>query len=210
MKKLGKVSNIRSSVIGNHPFLVFLTTIIMVSCKEKQTDESSKNIESDTPKAEYLHSDLYEQIEIVFSFEEAQLKAQKSGKPILTFFNSLACVNCREFEEKVFFAPELNSLLSENFVVAILFVDDRKLLDGEEKLYSAISGQEIKTIGQYNSELQILLTQTGQQPKISVFDSTSNFLGSYNGKIDSIEAFKEWIIETNPNIGDQFRIELAK
>ncbi|GAB5401618.1 MAG: hypothetical protein Aureis2KO_32030 [Aureisphaera sp.] len=202
MKKLGKVSNIRLRVKRNNPFLIFLITIIIVGCKEKQTDETIKNIESDNLKTESIYSDLYEQIDVVFSFEEAQLKAQESNKPFLTFFNSLACVNCREFEQRVFFAPELNSLLSETFVIAILFVDDTKLLNKAEKLYSEITQQEIKTIGQYNSELQVLLTQTGDQPKVNAFDCTSNFLGSYNGKIDSIEAFKEWIIEIRKTIDD--------
>ena len=61
-------------------------------------------------------------------FESAQEFARETNQPILLDFTGHACTNCRRMEDNVWSKKEVFELINEHFVLASLYVDDRKEL----------------------------------------------------------------------------------
>tara|TARA_B100001093_G_scaffold297504_1_gene283704 strand:- start:1278 stop:3305 length:2028 start_codon:yes stop_codon:yes gene_type:complete len=61
-------------------------------------------------------------------FESAQEYARETNQPILLDFTGHACTNCRRMEDNVWSKKEVFELINEHFVLASLYVDDRKEL----------------------------------------------------------------------------------
>ena len=62
--------------------------------------------------------------------------AKKEGKPVMIDFTGWACVNCRKMEEKVWTKTGINKILSEDYVIASLYVDEQIELPDDEKFDS--------------------------------------------------------------------------
>jgi thiol:disulfide interchange protein DsbD len=73
-----------------------------------------------------------------YDFDDAQAYAKEINKPILIDFTGYACANCRKMEENVWSKPEVLKRLKEDFVIASLYVDDKKELP-KEKQYTMMS-----------------------------------------------------------------------
>ena len=61
-------------------------------------------------------------------YESAQEDAIKNNKPILIDFTGHACTNCRRMEDNVWSKKEVFDLINEDYILASLYVDDRKKL----------------------------------------------------------------------------------
>lgn len=61
-------------------------------------------------------------------YDEALRFAKDKNKPLLVDFTGYGCVNCRKMEENVWIDPTINKMLNEDYVLASLYVDDRKKL----------------------------------------------------------------------------------
>ena len=64
-------------------------------------------------------------------FESAQNYAIKESKPLLLDFTGYACTNCRRMEDNVWSQQEVFDLINDHYVLASLYVDDRKELAKE-------------------------------------------------------------------------------
>jgi thiol:disulfide interchange protein DsbD len=104
------------------------------------------------------------EVEIVKDFEEALIKAEKEGKPIFVDVSGLACVNCREMEQRVWSDPAVKALMSE-YVVAALYVDDKDTMLPEDKWIQNIeTGVIYKKVGPAYAYLTETLYKTTTQP----------------------------------------------
>ncbi len=99
-----------------------------------------------------------------YDFDDAMVYAKEINKPILIDFTGYACANCRKMEENVWSKPEVLKRLQDDFVIASLYVDDKKELP-KEKHYTSTYDDELKTtVGDKNMDLEITKYNNNAQP----------------------------------------------
>jgi thiol:disulfide interchange protein DsbD len=120
----------------------------------------ASNADLPTDKMRALPHGLYG----FYDFDDAQVYAKEVNMPILIDFTGYACANCRKMEENVWSKPEVLKRLQENFVIASLYVDDKKELP-KEKQYTSTYDNELKTtVGDKNMDLEITKFNNNAQP----------------------------------------------
>jgi thiol:disulfide interchange protein len=130
-----------------------------------------------TPK----YDDLFEMplgLAGYFDFEQGLACARERGKPALIDFKGHACANCKRMEAKVWSNPEVLKRLRENFVIILLYADDRTQLPESEWITSKVDGKAKKTIGKLNEDLEILKYNTNALPLYVITDHEGNPLNN--------------------------------
>ena len=61
-------------------------------------------------------------------YDQGMEYAHRYGKPVIVDFTGYGCVNCRKMEGSVWSDPEVKKLLTEDYVLISLYVDDKKSL----------------------------------------------------------------------------------
>lgn len=137
-------------------------------------------------------------LEAYKDFDQGIAAARKSGKPVILDFTGWACVNCRKMEEQVWSDPEIFKILSEQYVLISLYVDDRKLLPGDKQFnYLKPTGgtKQIRTIGDKWATFQTLNFQNNSQPYYVLIDTDYNILNRPVGYTPDIEEYLDWLNE---------------
>lgn len=135
-------------------------------------------------------------LEAYKDFDQGISAARLSGKPIMLDFTGWACVNCRKMEEQVWSQEEIFEVLSEEFILISLYVDDRKELPEEEKfnfLKPTGGTKPIKTIGDKWATFQTVNFQNNSQPYYVLMDSEYNLLNKPVGYTPDGEEYLEWL-----------------
>ena len=115
-----------------------------------------------------------------FIYEDALKASEESGKPVFVDFTGHSCANCRKMEEYVWVKPEVLKRLKNDFVIASLYVDERKVLP-EDEWYTNEDGDEIKTLGERNADLQINTFNSNGQPYYYIVNSKGKILNIGGG-----------------------------
>lgn len=89
-----------------------------------------------------------------FDYDEALACAKAQDKPLFIDFSGHGCVNCRKVEQMVFSDAKVQKELSDHFVVAALYVDDKVLQLPEELQTRSADGKKITLLGEKNSVIQ--------------------------------------------------------
>ena len=101
-------------------------------------------------------------------FEEGIAYAKSVNKPVLLDFTGWACVNCRKMEENIWVKPEIYSLISDDYVLISLYVDDHERQLPEEEQFDFIKPngkvKRIRTYGDKWATLQVANFKTASQP----------------------------------------------
>ncbi|NNE54367.1 MAG: DUF255 domain-containing protein, partial [Flavobacteriales bacterium] len=139
-------------------------------------------------------------LDCVKDFDIALEKAQVSDKPIFVDFTGWACVNCRRMEENVWIDDDVYELLSNEYEVVSLYVDDKRELpeadrgavefeygDGEKKL------KAINTIGDRWAALEILSFENSTQPLYAVLSPDGTLMTPPVGYTPDAEQYAEWL-----------------
>lgn len=134
-------------------------------------------------------------------FYEAQKRAIAENKPLLIDFTGWACVNCRRMEEGVWVNPEVKKLMSEEYILVSLYVDEKKELPAEEQFTSCITGKNVKTVGNKWSNMQVVNFNTNSQPQYILmspqgkllaepvgYTSTENYLSFLKSGLGNLNA----------------------
>ncbi len=103
--------------------------------------------------------------------EGALAQSKESGKPVLIDFTGYACANCRKMEEHVWSKPDVLKSLKEDFVIASLYVDDKKELPEERQYVSKYDGKSKTTIGAKNFDYQMSVFNSNAQPYYVIVDA---------------------------------------
>ncbi|MFN8353857.1 MAG: cytochrome c biogenesis protein CcdA [Spirosomataceae bacterium] len=111
-----------------------------------------------------------------FDYKEALAKSQQEGKPLFIDFTGHGCVNCRKMEEYVWSNPEVLKRLRNDFIVVALYVDDKTELPQNEWYKSKYDGEEKRSIGDQNADLQIVKFNNNAQPYYCLVDANGNLL----------------------------------
>ena len=123
-------------------------------------------------------------------YDEAIRMSREQNKPIFLDFTGHGCVNCREMESVVLSDKEVLDILGENYIVASLYVDDRRELD---EPFVDENGLEYYEVGEKWSYLQQHKFGELSQPFYVLIDADGNVLnGSFAFKKD-IGAFVDFL-----------------
>lgn len=97
-----------------------------------------------------------------FDYDEALTVAKETGKPLFIDFTGHGCVNCRKMEELVLSKDEVINVLNENYIVCVLYVDDKVIkLDAP---YTTPSGATLEYLGEKNTYIQSQIYGYNAQP----------------------------------------------
>ncbi len=126
-------------------------------------------------------------------YEAGMAAAKAQGKPVLIDFTGFGCVNCRKMEAAVWTDPKVADMLTDDFVLISLYVDDKTpLREPMEVKDKDGNTRTLRTIGAKWSWLQSSKFGANAQPFYVVLDNNGRPLtGSraYNEDIPDYISF---------------------
>ena len=126
------------------------------------------------------------------SLEEGYAAAKASGKPVFLDISGLACVNCREMEQRVWSDPKVLSILKNDFVIVVLYTDDKTKLP-ESKWVTTSSGKVLKDRGRVNAWFVRENFGVSAQPNYVLLSPDGKQLAPIRGYNTDIDGFVEFL-----------------
>ena len=126
------------------------------------------------------------------SIDEALVEAKKVGKPVFVDISGLACVNCREMEQRVWSDPQVLQLLRDEFVIAVLYTDDKEKLP-ESEWVTTKNGKVLKDRGRVNAYYVRERFDVSAQPNYVILDPRGNQITPIRGYNLDIDGFVEFL-----------------
>ncbi len=165
-------------------FCIFLLGFIfLTSCASEKKDNDETNQENTPDEFDWetlealVSKDGLKGLKTTnLTYEEALIISEKKGTPILFYFTGHACVNCRRMEEGVFSDIEIAILMSNEFLLVPLYVDDFTEIEPYSVDPNNCLGKEkVKTIGERNQLTECTFDE--YQPLLVGLDSDGQMLG---------------------------------
>jgi thiol:disulfide interchange protein len=126
-------------------------------------------------------------------YKEGMAYAKAQNKPVIIDFTGYNCANCRKMEDKVWSDPKILKLLSDDYILISLYVDDKKALPESEQYVSTFSGRKIVTLGNKWSDMQAQQYDANSQPMYVLIDHQEKKLAKpwsgFDADIDKYETF---------------------
>lgn len=144
----------------------------------------------------YKHSVNLDNEPIQNDYEGALRLAREQNKPLLIDFTGWACVNCRRMEENVWVDKEVKALMTEEFVVVSLYVDERQNLPASERtVFTTSSGNEksIVTVGDKWSTFQAENFHAVSQPQYAILSPDEIVLTKTKAYTPNAGEFASWL-----------------
>lgn len=126
------------------------------------------------------------------SMEEGYAAAKASGKPVFLDISGLACVNCREMEQRVWSDPKVLSMLKDDFVIVVLYTDDKTKLP-ENEWVTTSSGKVLKDRGRVNAWFVRENFGVSAQPNYVLLSPDGKQLAPIRGYNTDIDGFVEFL-----------------
>lgn len=126
------------------------------------------------------------------SMEEGYAAAKASGKPVFLDISGLACVNCREMEQRVWSDPKVLSMLKNDFVIVVLYTDDKTKLP-ESEWVTTSSGKVLKDMGRVNAWFVRENFGVSAQPNYVLLSPDGKQLAPIRGYNTDIDGFVEFL-----------------
>ena len=127
-------------------------------------------------------------------YDEALAAAKRENKPILVDFTGFGCVNCRKMEAAVWTDPQVADMLTNDYVLVSLYVDDKTPLAEPVEVSDGQGGtRTLRTIGAKWSELQRSRFGTNAQPYYVILDSEGKQLAPGRGYDEDVAAFVKFL-----------------
>lgn len=127
------------------------------------------------------------------NYEAGMAYAATTGKPVVVDFSGFGCVNCRKMEASVWTDPEVKQMLTQDFVLITLFVDDKTPLAEPYEVEENGRVRKIKTIGDKWSYLQRSKFGANAQPFYVMLDTEGKPLNSSYAFDENPSHFIEWL-----------------
>ena len=128
------------------------------------------------------------------NYEEGMRAAAEQGKPVLIDFSGYGCVNCRKMEGAVLDDPTVKNMITDNFVVIKLMVDEKANLPEPIEVTEYGKKTTLYTYGDKWSYLQRYKFNANAQPYYLVLDEKGGLLSgpfSYEEDIPKFTNFLE-------------------
>lgn len=107
-------------------------------------------------------------LNVVFDYDEAIALAKQQNKPVFLDFTGHGCVNCRQVEQLVLAKPEVQQMINQQTVMAVLYVDD-KVVDLPVP-YTTHDGKRLTLLGDKNRYIQNYIYRENAQPCYIMID----------------------------------------
>ena len=119
--------------------------------------------------------------------------ARAANKPVLIDFTGYGCVNCRKMEATVWTDPQVASIMTNDYVLIQLFVDDKTPLPAP--IVVKINGQErkLRTVGDKWSYLQSSKFGANAQPFYVLLDHQGNPLSQSYAFDDDVDHYLHFL-----------------
>lgn len=127
--------------------------------------------------------------QVYYDYDEALTEARKQGKPLFIDFTGYGCVNCRKMEAAVFADVRVQEMLSRNFVMAQLYVDERTPLPAPLH----VDGRMLRTVGDKWALLETYKFGYAALPFYVIVDADGRPLTRSYVYNESVERFMEWL-----------------
>ena len=136
---------------------------------------------TETIKTTKKYGDLFHSpynLNSFFDYEEGMAYARQVKKPVIIDFTGHGCVNCRKMEVSVWSDKRVLQILSNDYVLISLYVDDRTELPKEEQKEVKLGDKTmtISTIGNKWSYFQASTFGTNSQPYYILLDNNGKML----------------------------------
>ena len=105
------------------------------------------------------------------NYDVAMEAAKQSGKPVMLDFTGYGCVNCRKMEAAVWTDPKVSKLMTEDYILVTLFVDDKTPLPEHIKVMENGKERTLRTVGDKWSYLQRTKFGANAQPFYVLLDN---------------------------------------
>lgn len=126
-------------------------------------------------------------------YEEGMAYARRNGKPVLLDFTGYGCVNCRKMEAAVWTDEHVSDILSNDYVLITLFVDDKTPLEHPIVVSEQGVERKLRTVGDKWSYLQRRKFGANAQPfYVPVDNEGLPVAGSYSYNED-IQAYIDFL-----------------
>lgn len=125
------------------------------------------------------------------NYFEGLAYAKEVNKPMLVDFTGYGCVNCRKTEEHIWVDDRIRKIISQEFVLVSLYVDDRAPL--EKELYSAIRKTPLRNVGNKWADFQIVNFNQNSQPLYVMVSPKEQVLAAPRGFREGIESYAEFL-----------------
>lgn len=124
------------------------------------------------------------------SYEEGMVAAKAQGKPVLIDFTGFGCVNCRKMEAAVWTDPEVADILTNDYVLISLYVDDKTPLQEPFKVKDAEGNTKtLRTVGAKWSYLQSTKFGANAQPFYVILDANGKPLSGSRAYDEDISEY---------------------
>jgi thiol:disulfide interchange protein len=133
---------------------------------------------------------------VINDYDQALQLARKVHKPVLIDFTGWACVNCRQMEENVWPKPEVKQLISKDYILVSLYVDDRKQLpDDQQFVFTTSDGSKksIRTVGDKFATLQSENFKNASQPLYVLISPDEKLLNKPVGYTPNVTTYAQWL-----------------
>ena len=127
-------------------------------------------------------------------YEQGMAAAKAEGKPVLIDFTGFGCVNCRKMEAAVWTDPQVADLLSKEFVLISLYVDDKTpLAEPIEVTDEKGNTKTLRTIGAKWSYLQSHKFGANAQPFYVMLDNQGKPLAGSRAYDENIDDYLKFL-----------------
>lgn len=128
-------------------------------------------------------------------YEAGMAYAKQAGKPVMIDFTGFGCMNCRKMEAAVWHDARVHSLLTKDYVLISLYVDDKTDLPAPIIVQENGKEKKLRTIGDKWSHLQSSKFGAQTQPFYVLLDNDGNPLTKSYSYDENIEAYIAWLKE---------------
>ena len=127
-------------------------------------------------------------------YEEGMAAAKAQGKPVLIDFTGFGCVNCRKMEAAVWTDPTVADLLTKDYVLISLYVDDKQPLRESFDVTDANGDTKtLRTVGAKWSWLQSTKFGANAQPFYVVLDNDGQPLSGSRAYDEDITGYVNFL-----------------
>lgn len=155
-----------------------------------------KAVSAFSPPINTQDFNLYEnEVEAAYKdYDEGMAAARRMGKPVMIDFTGFGCVNCRKMEAAVWTDEKVRDMMTDDYVLIGLYVDDRTPLPEKEVVEENGKQLTLRTVGDKWSYLQRHKFGANAQPFYVLLDNEGKPLNgsySYDEDIDKYVEFLE-------------------
>lgn len=124
-------------------------------------------------------------------YYEGLAYARETNRPVLLDHTGYGCVNCRKTEEHIWVNDQVRKLLSKEFVLISLYVDDDKEL--ENVLISKTRNKKMRNVGNKWADFQIVNFEQNSQPLYVMITPEEEVLSGPRGYKEGVKDYLDYL-----------------